>query len=814
MAPAGEAIRVRGLVQGVGFRPTVWRLAARYGVGGWVANDGDGVSILACGSAAALQEFVAALRREAPPLARIDAIERRAAPGLAGSAPFRILASHATAVRTGIVPDAAVCAACATEVLEPRARRYRYAFANCTRCGPRLSIIQALPYDRAATTMRGFVLCAVCQVEYEDPADRRFHAQPVACRDCGPQVWLADRAGRRIEPAPGTLDAVDAAAKLLQQGHIVAIKGLGGFQLACDAGNETAVMRLRRLKRRERKPFALMARDLAVIGRYCAVSPAAAELLRSPAAPIVLLPRHAGLRPGAANARLAAGIAPGVHRLGFMLPNTPLHLLLLAGLHRPLVLTSGNLAEEPQCIDNEEARAQLGGIADYFLLHDRPIARRVDDSVAQIAAGVPRLLRIGRGYAPAQIRLGAGFEHAPALLALGAELKNTFCLLRDGTAVLSHHIGDLEQARTYIDYDRAVEQYLQLFEQQPQGLAVDLHPEYLSRKLGLALAGQRGIALTGVQHHHAHIAACMAENGMALDSEALLGIALDGLGYGEEGALWGGEFLLADYRGYRRLGGLAPVPMPGAARAVREPWRNTYAQLTAAVGWEYLDGTDSRGAEPLELLQFLRGKPRALLDAMIARRINSPPASSCGRLFDAVAAAIGICREQALYEGQAAMELEAVLDRPTLETESDELAYPFGIRSQRCASPAGAGAFLQLGTGPMWQALLADLRRRAPVPVMSARFHKGLAIAISDMAQRLRAQVGRSLGTVALSGGVFQNAALLEQSVTRLRRQGWRVLTHSRVPAGDGGLALGQAAVAAARALSNHGGAARRQPCV
>ena len=813
MAQSSEAIRVRGLVQGVGFRPTVWRLAERYGVGGWVTNDGDGVSILACGSVGALQAFVTALQREAPPLSRIDAIERVAARALPAGTPFRILESRATTVHTGVVPDAATCADCVTEVFDPGARRYRYPFTNCTRCGPRLSIIEALPYDRAATTMRGFTLCGQCEIEYHDPRDRRFHAQPVACERCGPQLQLTDADGRDVELAPlSRLDAIDAAATLLQRGRIIAIKGLGGFQLACDACDEAAVSRLRQQKRRERKPFALMARDLAVIRRYCPVSASAAALLGSPAAPIVLLERqppadgraggHCG-RDG--DGRLAAGLAPGLNTLGFMLPNTPLHHLLLARMDTPLVLTSGNLSEEPQCIGNDEARRRLGGIADGFLLHDRDVARRVDDSVTRFVAGEPRLLRRARGYAPAPIRLGAGFERAPPLLAMGGELKSTFCLLRDGAAVLSHHIGDLEEARTQADYRRAIEQYLQLFEHRPALIAVDLHPEYLSRKLGQELAERGALEIVAVQHHHAHVAACMAENGVGLDAPAVLGVALDGLGYGDDDALWGGEFLLADYRQYRRLGSFMPVAMPGGMRAIHEPWLNTYAQLTATIGWEALAGAATSDGEPLELVRFLAAKPRGLLDAMIARGINSPRASSCGRLFDAVAAALGVCRERALYEGQAATELEALIDRRALECESDELAYPFGTSRQHPAGP------LCLTTAPMWRALLADLHCSTPAPVIAARFHKGLAIAVAAMAQRLcRAH---AVETVALCGGVFQNSVLLDQSIQRLRCGGSSVLTHRHVPANDGGLSLGQAAVAAARALCR-GPISRKSTCV
>lgn len=785
-----ELIRVRGLVQGVGFRPNVWRLAHRYGLRGWVANDGQGVSIHACGSAVAVNDFVRALSLEAPPLARVDAIERAAAAVLQDDADFRIVASRAGGVRTGVVPDAASCTECVREVFDPFVRRYRYPFTNCTHCGPRLSIIDTIPYDRAATTMRAFTMCPQCRAEYDNPQDRRFHAQPIACHACGPRAWLerADSAPIAID-ALTTLDAVDAVCTLLQRGHIVAIKSLGGFQLACDAADETTVSRLRQQKRRERKPFALMARDLTVIRRYCVVTEVDEALLLSPAAPIVIMDANLS-----GNVTLAASVAPGIASLGFMLPSTPLHHLVLRRMDRPIVLTSGNLSDEPQCIDNIEARERLGGVADYFLLHDRDIARRVDDSVARVVAGVPGLLRRSRGYAPVPMRLPAGFDVAQPVLAMGSELKNTFCLLRAGQAVVSHHIGDLEEALTYADYCRTVEQYLQLFEHQPQIVAVDLHPEYLSAKLGREFAERRAIALAPVQHHHAHIAACMAENDIAVDTRPVIGIALDGLGMGDDRTLWGGEFLLADYRECKRLGTFKPVAMPGGEQAIREPWRNTYAHLMAEMGWPRF----VMNYAELELCRFLGAKPRNLLDEMIAREVNSPVASSCGRLFDAAAAAAGVCRERAQYEGQAAIEFEALVDKRTLAEEDDTLAYPFAIpRLMSSGLP-----YVEPLT--MWQALLGDLILGTTVPVIAARFHKGLAIVIARMAEKLsRYESGDDpIRTVALSGGVFQNRVLLEQVVTRLEGNGFRVITHRHVPANDGGLALGQAAVAAARSLA------------
>jgi hydrogenase maturation protein HypF len=766
-----------------------------------VSNDAEGVCILACGTASAMAHFVEALPGQAPPLARIDAIEREVVTELPENADFRIVSSRGGKARTEVAADAATCPECLAEIADPAARRYRYPFTNCTHCGPRLSIIESVPYDRAATTMREFSLCAECAAEYEDPADRRFHAQPIACPACGPRVWLEDADGKELsspfkeevgrgmgETPPGfhAVDAMDFACTLLERGEIVAIKGLGGFQLACDACNESAVARLRQRKQRERKPFALMARDLDVVRRYAKVSDTEAALMHSPAAPIVILATDGP-------EQVASDVAPGVGTLGFMLPNTPLHHLLLQRLTRPIVFTSGNLSDEPQCIANADARARLAGIADHFLMHDRGIARRVDDSVLRVLAGKPRLLRRARGYAPATIRLPEGFAAAPPVLAMGGELKNTFCSLREGEAIVSHHMGDLADARCHADYAQSIAAYEQLFAHEARIVAVDKHPEYLSRKLGVALAEQRGLICAEIQHHHAHIAACMAENGIALDTPPVLGVVLDGLGYGDDGQLWGGEFLLADYRRCQRAVSFKPVAMPGGAQAIYEPWRNTYAQLTSALGWEQFAAR--YGA--LDLCRFLAGKPRGLLDGMIGQGINSPLASSCGRLFDAVAAAAGVCRERAWYEGQAAVEFEALADARTLTDEDDALAYPFAI------SHLGNDGLPCIDPRPMWSELLADLAHAVPVPVIAARFHKGLAIVIADMLRTLGGQAhrGQALNTVALSGGVFQNRVLLEQVVTRLERSGFTVLTHRRLPANDGGLAFGQAVIAAARAL-------------
>jgi len=783
---AGARIRVRGLVQGVGFRPTVWRIARELALSGRVCNDGEGVLIEVWGASERLDTLVERLRAECPPLARIDAIEREPLCGGPRRSGFVIDASTATAARTGVVPDAGACPACIEETLSPFSRRYRYPFTNCTHCGPRLSIVRAIPYDRPNTSMAVFPMCPDCQAEYEDPADRRFHAQPNACHACGPRAWLERADGRPFSADALTqLDDVDAVCTLLQRGEIVAIKGVGGFHLACDATHAQAVERLRARKRRFGKPFALMARDLDIVRRYCEVDAEAERLLCSPQAPIVILPARS-------NTDLAPAVAPGQRTLGFMLPYTPLHHLLLKRIDRPVVMTSGNLSEEPQCIDNADARKRLGGIADWLLLHDREIVNRVDDSVVRVMDGAPRLLRRARGYAPAPLPLPPGLEDAPPLLAYGGELKNTFCLVKDGQAILSQHMGDLEDAATWQDYRRNLALYAELFQHMPQALVIDRHPEYLSAKLGRARAVAEDLALIEVQHHHAHVAACLADNGWPLDAGPVLGVALDGLGFGDDGTLWGGEFLRADYFGYERLGTFKPVAMPGGAQAVREPWRNTWAHLVVGLGWARYKVNYAE----LELTRFLEAKPLNTLSAMLRTATNCPTASSCGRLFDAVAAAIGVCRERAGYEGQAAVELEALVDRNTLERESDGLAYPFTVPR------LGDTGLSYVEPLPMWQALLGDLVLDTPPGVMAARFHKGLARVIVHMVYRLTHAEDRCiLDTVALTGGVFQNATLLEQVAGRLRRLGYRVLTHRHVPANDGGLALGQAVVGAARQL-------------
>ena len=771
----GVTIRVRGLVQGVGFRPTVWRLAQACGVTGEVLNDGEGVLIRAWGTPDVLARFEAALAEAPPPLARIDAIERTLiAGGSAASNVFRIVGSARGAVATGVAADAATCPACLAEVLDPENRRYRYPFANCTHCGPRMSIVRAIPYDRATTSMAGFPMCVDCRREYDNPADRRFHAEPIACPVCGPRAWIEDAEGREIAYAVGE-DAVAAAARLIAGGGIIAIKGIGGFHLACDAGNEDAVARLRQRKHRYHKPFALMAADVGMIADYARVGAAEAALLQSAAAPIVVLDAAPG------GAMLAPSVAPGQSRLGFMLPYTPLHYLLMRGLAQPIVLTSGNRSEEPQCTRNDEARVRLNGIAEHWLMHDRDIINRLDDSVARVDNGEPVVLRRARGYAPEAVRLPEGFADAQRVLALGAELKSTFCMLRGGEAIISQHIGDLEDAATHADYRSALGLYRQLYAFAPDVVAVDRHPDYLSTQWGRAIAAEEGVPLVEVQHHHAHVAACLVEHGVPLSDPPVLGIVLDGLGLGEDGGLWGGEFLACDYSGYDRLAHFAPVPLLGGAKAMREPWRNAFAHLERIVGWHEVAARHP----DLEIVRLLRDKQVGVLAQMMKSGINAPLSSSAGRVFDAVAATLGVCAQATSYEGQAAIELEAL--------------------AERGAADAGEGYFIDvsegspciIGWGSLWRALLEDLARGTAREVIAARFHNGLASGLARLGIALARRHG--FKRAVLSGGVFQNRMLLQGAAKALRDGGLEVSAPRRVPANDGGIALGQAVIAAAR---------------
>ncbi len=767
--PVGWRIRVGGLVQGVGFRPHVWRLAHEEGLIGQVVNDGAGVEIEAWGDGAALARFRRRLKDEAPPLARVDEVRHEPVPGTPLSDGFVIAESAGGAITTGVVPDAATCPQCLADIADTDNRRAGYAFTNCTHCGPRLSIVRSIPYDRARTSMSVFPMCAECAAEYRDPADRRFHAQPNACSVCGPRIWL--------EGADGEIpcgDVIGEAARLLLDGNILAIKGIGGFHLACDATSDAAVDRLRARKRRYAKPLAVMMRDIGQARDFCAIGEREAGLLASSVAPIVLLERAGG--------SLAAGLAPGHDRLGVMLPYTPLHHLLLRRVGVPLVMTSGNMSDEPQVTGNDEARERLAGIADFRLVHDRDIVNRLDDSVMRVDAPGSQIIRRARGLAPEPLRLAEAFGNSPRILAMGGELKAAFCLLADGRATLSQHMGDLEEATTHGDYRRNLDLYARIFGFAPDIIAVDCHPDYLSTQWGRQRAGVGDIPVAAVQHHHAHLASCLAENAVAPDDDATLGVILDGLGLGADGTIWGGEFLVGGYREFERAGHFLPVALPGGAQAMREPWRNTVAHLVAAFGEEWQARI---AATPLATA--LEDKPLRIVSRMLDQGLNAPLSSSAGRLFDAVAAALGICTGRQHYEGQAAMELET-LARPHLSRSG---TYPADI--------ANADGAAVLSWRLLWEALLSDLAAGVDHGVIAARFHKGLIASVAAMAENCANR--HAVARIALSGGVMQNRILLEGLHRSLSSRGFDVLVQGSVPANDGGLALGQAAIAAAGAM-------------
>jgi len=754
-----RAIRVRGTVQGVGFRPAVYRIARAAGLVGFVRNDGEGVWIEIEGGDAAVGAFVAALRQEVPPLARIDAIEVAPIP-LVGDRDFCVVGSAPTARTSATIPaDAATCDACLRELLDPNDRRYRYPFINCTDCGPRFTIIRDVPYDRARTTMAAFVMCTSCQAEYEDPGNRRFHAEPNACALCGPRVALVEGHKPRLQGEA----ALERATELLAEGSIVALKGLGGYQLAIRADLDDAVWRLRARKRRPHKPFALMARDIDVAARVAEMNEAGRAELLSPARPIVLL----GARNGN---QVAQSVAPFVGELGVMLPATPLHHLLLA--QSPLlVMTSGNAADEPIAKDDAEAFTKLDGIADAFLVHDRAIHTRADDSVVRVTRGRVQPVRRARGYVPAPVPLG--FE-APSVLAVGAALKNTVCLVRGRDAYLSQHIGDLDGVDARGFFVEVIEKLQRLLDVQPALIAHDHHPDYVSTRWALAQAEAQGVPCVAVQHHHAHVASCLAENGR---TETVIGVAFDGTGCGPRGDLWGGEFLLCDLARSKRLGHLRAISLAGGETAIREPWRLALAALIDA-------------GEPLDLMAHVPSHRQRFLARMIERNISAPRATGAGRWFDAVASLVGV-RDTISYEAQAAIELEALA-----KGSFDERPYPFVVDVP--AAGEGDTPFV-VEMRPTIRAVAADVRGDIPSARIASRFYATMAELIAESCRHVRRYHG--IQTVALSGGCFQSAMLSERARATLERDGFEVLTHRLVPANDGGLALGQAAVAAYRAV-------------
>jgi hydrogenase maturation protein HypF len=773
-----KAIEIRGIVQGVGFRPYIYRLATEANLAGFITNTEAGVP-------EEVEAFLSRLPKDVPPLAHITSMETSDRPSDHHTG-FRILPSRAGAARRVLIsPDVSICEDCRRELFDPADRRFRYPFINCTNCGPRYTIVRDIPYDRALTSMAVFPMCAECQREYDDPLDRRFHAQPNACWNCGPRLVIWDMEVN----APGCADPILKAVAILSAGNILAVKGLGGFHLAVDAMNQAAVERLRERKRRVEKPFAIMAPDLQTLEEFCWLDDVSRDLLQSPAHPIVLARKKHPQR-------LAAAVAPSSRDLGFFLPYTPLHHLLFTGNRfSALVMTSGNIAEEPIAIDNAEAVERLGGIADYFLVHDREILLRADDSVVRVEGGRPRMVRRSRGYVPAPIFLK---EDLPAVLAVGGELKNTICLTRGREAFLSQHIGDLENLESYNFFESTVAGLERILEIEPQLIAHDLHPDYFSTRWALA---QKGIERVGVQHHHAHIASCMAENHM---EGGVIGIALDGTGYGLDGKIWGGEVLLAGYRDFQRFAHLDYVPMPGGAAAIAEPRRMAISYLFHHFGRDMWD-LDIPFTNRLD-------RPRAeTLVQMMERGINSPLTSSTGRLFDAVAALAGV-RDHVNYEAQAAIELEAALtgewsdatpsppapllqggegrvnlNSGPVEKMPDDAAYPFAISQ-------GKDGWI-IDTHPLFVALVNDLREGVAVGGISRRFHLGLADVLVRAVELASGQTG--MDRVCLSGGSFQNSFLLEHTRSRLEAAWFHVYTHAEVPCGDGGISLGQALVAA-----------------
>ena len=749
-------ISVRGVVQGVGFRPFVYQLATRHNLKGWVCNTSEDVKIEVEGGKEALERFVFDLKAEAPPLAHIESISATRHPAT-GYERFEIRGSIAREGEYQLVsPDIATCQACQQELFNPSDRRYLYPFTNCTNCGPRFTIIEDIPYDRPRTTMRHFKMCPDCQGEYDDPLDRRFHAQPNACPQCGPSLELVNSAGN---PVPSK-DIPTTASQLLREGKILAIKGLGGFLLACDATNREAVELLRQRKKRPFKPLAIMVASLEEAKKHCYISPEEEKLLTSSQCPIVLL----GWK---TQSLVSPVVAPNLRYLGVMLPYTPLHHVLLRKTGLPLVMTSGNLSEEPIAKDNDEALRRLRGIADYFLLHNRDIYARYDDSVAIVERGQPQLVRRARSYAPYPVHLP--FE-AKQVLACGAEDKNTFCLTKDKYAFVSQHIGDMENLETLEHFENTIMLYKRLFRLEPELVAYDLHPEYLSTKYAQQLAEEQGLSLVPVQHHHAHIVSCLVENGV---EEPTIGVAFDGTGYGSDGRIWGGEFLVADYHHFQRVGHLQYLPLPGGAIAIKKPYRIAIGYLLTLLGEDAL-------WQGLPLLNEVEKLEYELIKSQVERGLNAPITSSCGRLFDAVSALVGI-RDIIDYEGQAAVELEMIASEDTFQD-----GYPFTIARQE------EGRIILLKE--LFQAILSDLRQGVKVAHISLRFHNTIVQMVAQMCQLIAEAT--NISNVALSGGVFQNRLLLRNTVATLERAGFTVFTHRQVPCNDGGISLGQAVIA------------------
>lgn len=754
--PVGaRRINIRGIVQGVGFRPFVYTLADKYALTGWVRNTTAGVEISVDGLENNLDNFVRELRLNPPSLAKIDHFQVKNE-AIHSYTKFEIISSQDEGTQfIPVSPDVSICPDCLQELFDPADRRYRYPYINCTKCGPRFSIIKKIPYDRPNTTMSGFVMCPDCLREYDDPLNRRFHAQPIACPQCGPQVWFEIH-GKSVSKGE---DAIQQTRQWLSEGKIIALKGLGGFHLACDATNESAVKLLRERKRRIEKPFAVMTFDIETAKRYCQLNQDEIAVLTSKERPIILCQQKP-------ESGLARSIAPQLDTVGIMLPYTPLHYLLMEpaeGYPGVLVMTSGNMSEEPIAYNNEQAREQLGRLADAFLFHNREIQTRLDDSLVEVNAKRIYHIRRSRGYAPLPLVLPL---ELPQILATGAELKNTFCLTRDNYAFVSHHIGDMENLETTTAYENAIAHYQDIFRIQPEMITCDMHPDYFATRYAEERSKQESLPLVKVQHHHAHLAACLAENGWTSD-ESVLGVCLDGTGYGTDGAIWGGEFLLGNYIGYKRLYHLRYIPLPGGDQATRFPYRTALAHLwSAGFPWE----------NDLPPVFQCTSEQLKILEKQLQSNINCLPTSSMGRLFDAVASLTGI-RQQVNYEAQAAIEMEALIE------PNENGKYLINFRDGI------------IETASILKAIIADLHNQIPLSTISARFHNSIAQLVVDISTQVRDDLG--CNSIALSGGVWQNRYLLEDTRKNLLSRGFNVMLHSQIPTNDGGISLGQAMIAA-----------------
>jgi hydrogenase maturation protein HypF len=767
-----------GKTQGVGFRPTVWKIANNLNIKGRVFNNHECAVVEIWATSKIHIKFKNILHRSLPVTAKIDKLVEEFIEEKDIPKDFLIINSKFQGDAVNILPDLAICSECEYEIFDSMNKRYGYPLTNCTQCGPRFSIMKSTPYDRSRTSMDCFKMCHECKKDYENPSDRRFHAQPIACRNCGPNTILEDLDKHKKVIHSGSIwSQLKEIKKLFKENKIIAIQGIGGFHLACDATNYELIEKLRLCKNRYEKPFAIMGKNIEMIKSYCKVNKSEEKWLNSIESPIVLLEKRK-------KSELPSNIAPEQIRLGFMLPYSPLHKLLFHQVDFPLLMTSANLSEEPQCISENEIKERMIGIADYVFWHKRKIINRMDDSVVQINRNKLITYRRARGFAPTPIKLPPGFGDGQCGIGLGAEIKNTFCLLNKGDLTLSPHLGDLKEGMVDLEYRAQIKKFIELYKAEPDWISIDLHPDYRSTIYGRLIAKEKNIKLIPIQHHHAHLAACMIENQLPKKHPQVFGITLDGMGYGTDGTLWGGEFFIADYSNYKRYGCFKPMPLLGGNLAMREPWRNTVSSLLSSFNWDYLKSNYKN----LELIEFIQNKPIDIIKNMFNMSIYT---SSCGRIFDAVAAAIGICRDRISYEGQAAMQLEAIIDKQIFSP------YPISIEHvpENCH-------FRYLNLKPMWEELLNDLYVNVSPSAISAKFHQGLSTAITKMIINKYSEIKNDSNIskiVALSGGVFQNQYLKDLTENELIKCGFIVLTQNFLPSNDGSISLGQAVIASTK---------------